>query len=85
LTFHIGDDRVWSSSDLEDYVLHNKNSVRRILEYYYNNGERMDHPLLEKYLKKFCEDIWLKDKSLLSKYNHKCYKILKNGYKRIFK
>jgi hypothetical protein len=34
LTFHLGDDRAWRSSSLQDYFQHNRRELRKVLEHY---------------------------------------------------
>lgn len=34
LTFHLGDDKIWTSNELSDYVKHNEDSVKKVFLYF---------------------------------------------------
>lgn len=53
LTFHIGDDRVWQAASLQDYLQHNDGEYRQLLAHYGTTFPNVQHPFIEKLVKRF--------------------------------
>ncbi|NEQ34704.1 MAG: hypothetical protein F6K04_27730 [Leptolyngbya sp. SIO4C5] len=58
LTFHLGNDKLWQSSMLDDYTYHNLKSVNRILTSYEQQGRLVPHPLIQKVMDNRNIEFW---------------------------
>jgi hypothetical protein len=53
LTFHLGNDRVWKSPDLDDYFEHNETELIRIFHQYETVGNLPDHLQIQKLIDRY--------------------------------
>jgi hypothetical protein len=77
LTFHIGDDRAWGSTNLSDYVKHNEDCIHGILKHLRNDEELMSNSKIDKYSKQFDFVFWSQNQSVFIVVFEKMKKTLK--------
>ncbi|HOP46456.1 MAG TPA: hypothetical protein PK874_02230 [Desulfobacteraceae bacterium] len=53
VTFHIGNDKVWKSRKLNEYLLYNENELKKVLQYYDVLQNPLDYEFIKKMVVQF--------------------------------
>jgi hypothetical protein len=62
LTFHLGDDQAWRSTDLDDYTHHNLVETNKVVDFYVNQNRLVEHQLIKRFLENRDIEFWLNRK-----------------------